>query len=185
MKKRKYFMILGVMLIALFALTGCGEKAKIKKLEKSLSDANSNLTEVTQERDALKEEVDSITQERDSLQSQLSSMTEERDSLTKQISEMIDAETEATPTQTDATPINLIFPIDGKKYSGGEKVTYYTDPQLSERVGTGDEITFVSKVKQEVTVDSEKELKVWVARSESGFLYSANKPNLKEIKSEG
>ena len=69
-------------------------------------------------------------------------------------------------------------------YHGNENIIFYSDPALSEKVGTGDQITFVSKEKYEGTSDIDRDMKVWISRSESGLVFSTNKPNLKEIKTE-
>lgn len=184
---RKRILLGLLLLLVIMVTTGCGEKEKIRELEKELSETNQQLTQTIAEKNQYSEQLSSMTEERDSYKEQLEIMTKERDELAEEISSNIDtslADTAPVASDEGQTLINLMFPIDGKKYSGGEKVTYYKDFNLGERVGTGDEIIFISKEKKEVVADKEKGLKVWIARSETGLLYSANKPNLKEIKSE-
>ena len=187
MKKRMCLVVL-VMLVSLIC-SSCGKKEEIANLKNEVADYEIKLSNAQQELeekekelssleqqiDTFKKELENVSKESNSKESELQSLKEENDSLAQQV--------ETAGVSADGQLLmELIFPVDGKSYVASQKVIFYKDVELSQKVGTGDQIAFVSKEQKEVTADKEKELKVWIARSESGLLFSANKPGIKESK---
>lgn len=189
--KKRCTLILAVMLIGML-LTSCGIfsgdskkndgeletlRSQVENLQKELSEAKEQAANA----EKTTEELNNMTAERDSLQQQLTEMTQSRDSLQQQLTE---SETNRNTNSEGLELVELLFPKDGKMYHGNENIIFYSDSALSEKVGTGDQITFVSKEKYEGTSDLDRDMKVWISRSESGLVFSTNKPDLKEIKTE-
>lgn len=184
MRKRILVGIISVTMLVLLA--GCGNKdsGEVENLRKQVENLQEELKEAQDISDTnadAQEQLEAITEERDSLKTELDTVTKERDSLNEQISTL---EADQSLDSQGKDLIDLLFPVNGRRYHGDEKVTFYKDKLLSERIGTGEDIVFISKEKREGTVDVEKGMKVWMARSESGVVYSVDSPGLKEIKTE-
>ena len=183
MKKRILVGIIGITLM-MAVLAGCKDSGEVENLQKQVENLQAELQEAQSKSDInaeAQEQLESVTEERDALKTELDTVTKERDSLKEQFSAL---ESNQSFDSQGNDLIDILFPIDGKKYHGDEKVTFYKDKLLSERIGTGEEIIFVSGEKLEGIVDVEKDMKVWMSRSENGIVYSVDNPKLKEIKTE-
>lgn len=179
MKKRVLVFFLAVVMVLL--LSACGQKgelktlrAQVKKYQNELFDANDQIKEKDEKIASLEQEAQNFATEKDSLQKEIDNLKEQNSSTTEKLK--VDSSTNSDGQQL----MDLMFPVDGKSYIASQSVIFYRDKILSQRVGTGDEIRFISKSQEEVVVDKEKNLKVWVSRSENGLLYSADKPGIKE-----
>ena len=177
MKKRVLVIFLAVVMI--LVLSACGQKgelktlrAQVKKYQNELFDANDKIKEKDEKIASLEQEAQNFATEKDSLQKEIEDLKKQNSSTT----EKLDFSTNSDGQQL----MDLMFPVDGKSYTASQSVIFYRDKILSQRVGTGDEIRFISKNQEEVVADKEKNLKVWVSRSENGLLYSADKPGIKE-----
>ena len=177
MKKRVLVIFLAVVMI--LVLSACGQKgelktlrAQVKKYQNELFDANDKIKEKDEKIASLEQEAQNFATEKDSLQKEIEDLKKQNSSTT----EKLDFSTNSDGQQL----MDLMFPVDGKSYIASQSVIFYRDKMLSQRVGTGDEIRFISKNQEEVVADKEKNLKVWVSRSENGLLYSADKPGIKE-----
>ena len=177
MKKRVLVIFLAVVMI--LVLSACGQKgelktlrAQVKKYQNELFDANDQIKEKDEKIASLEQEAQNFATEKDSLQKEIEDLKKQNSSTT----EKLDSSTNSDGQQL----MDLMFPVDGKSYIASQSVIFYRDKILSQRVGTGDEIRFISKNQEEVVADKEKNLKVWVSRSENGLLYSADKPGIKE-----
>lgn len=177
MKKRVLVIFLAVVMI--LVLSACGQKgelktlrAQVKKYQNELFDANDKIKEKDEKIASLEQEAQNFATEKDSLQKEIEDLKKQNSSTT----EKLDFSTNSDGQQL----MDLMFPVDGKSYIASQSVIFYRDKILSQRVGTGDEIRFISKNQEEVVADKEKNLKVWVSRSENGLLYSADKPGIKE-----
>lgn len=189
---KRTFMVVIVMVMAI-ALTSCGAKKEMEELRKQLTDTEEQLElkegeladtekqlELKEgELDDTKKQLESKENELESLKEESSSKGSELQSLKEELAQQVES---GGDTADGQLLMELIFPVDGKSYVASQKVIFYKDVELSQKVGTGDQIAFVSKEQKEVTADQEKGLKVWIARSESGLLFSANKPGIKESK---
>lgn len=180
MKKRFFVIFLAVVMMVL--LSACGQKgelktlrAQVKKYQNELFDANDQIKEKDEKIASLEQEAQNFATEKDSLQKEIDNLKEQNSSTTERL-KATDSSTNSDGQQL----MDLMFPVDGKSYIASQSVIFYRDKILSQRVGTGDEIRFISKSQEEVVVDKEKNLKVWVSRSENGLLYSADKPGIKE-----
>ena len=150
-------------------------KSSFLKRKKSWKKKEEEVTSLEKQLDTFKTELENVSKESSSKESELQSLKEENTSLAQQV--------ESAGVSADGQLlVELIFPVDGKSYVASQKVIFYEDIDLSQKIGTGDQISFVSKEQKEVTADSDKGLKVWIARSESGLIFSANKPGIKEAK---
>ena len=139
-------------------LAGCGhkdsgEEENLRKQVENLQEELKEAQDISDTNADAQEQLEAITEERDSLKTELDTVTKERDSLKEQISTL---EADQTLDTQGKDLIDLLFPVNGKRYHGDEKVTFYKDKLLSERIGTGEEIVFISKEKREGTVDVEK-----------------------------
>ena len=177
MKKRVLVIFLAVVMI--LVLSACGQKgelktlrAQVKKYQNELFDANDKIKEKDEKIASLEQEAQNFATEKDSLQKEIEDLKKQNSSTT----EKLDFSTNSDGQQL----MDLMFPVDGKSYIASQSVIFYRDKILSQRVGTGDEIRFISKNQEEVVADKEKNLKVCVSRSENGLLYSADKPGIKE-----
>lgn len=187
--KRIFLSVVMVMLMAGLTLTSCGNKeklqelqAQVEKYQKEISDMENDLEQkkdkvasLEQQVDTFKKQLETVSKENNAKASELQTLKEQNSSLSEQV-ESIDLNSDGQLL------LELIFPVDGKAYVGSPKVVFYEDIELSKKVGTGEQINFVSKQQKEVTADPDKELRVWIARSESGLIFSANKPGIKEAK---
>lgn len=188
MKKRCIFVVL-ILVVSLCSACGKGKKEEITNLKNEVAEYEVKLAEAQKELDKKKEEVTSLEKQLDTFKTELENVSRESSSKESELQSLKEENTslaqqvESANVSSDGQLlIDLIFPVDGKAYLGSPKVIFYKDIDLSQKIGTGDQIPFVSKEQKEVTADQEKGLKVWIARSESGLLFSANKPGIKESK---
>lgn len=197
---KRTFMVMVIVMVMAIGLTSCGAKKEMEELRKQLTDTEEQLElkegeladtekqlELKEgELDDTKKQLESKENELESLNNQVKSLKEESSSKGSELQSLKEELAQQVESGGDTADgqllMELIFPVDGKSYVASQKVIFYKDVELSQKVGTGDQIAFVSKEQKEVTADKEKELKVWIARSESGLLFSANKPGIKEAK---
>ena len=187
--KKRWSIIICMVALVMLVFTSCGNEeelqklqAQVEKYQKEISDMENDLeqkkdqvTSLEQQVDTFKKQLETVSKENNAKASELQTLKEQNSSLSEQV-ESIDLNSDGQLL------LELIFPVDGKAYVASPKVVFYEDIELSKKVGTGEQINFVSKEQKEVTADFEKGLKVWTARSESGLLFSANKPGIKEAK---
>ena len=157
MKKRVLVIFLAVVMI--LVLSACGQKgelktlrAQVKKYQNELFDANDKIKEKDEKIASLEQEAQNFATEKDSLQKEIEDLKKQNSSTT----EKLDFSTNSDGQQL----MDLMFPVDGKSYIASQSVIFYRDKILSQRVGTGDEIRFISKNQEEVVADKEKNLKV-------------------------
>ena len=184
MKKRIFLGI--VLMLVVVSLTACGNKGELKilraqvtKYQNELFEANDQIAQKDEEIASLKKESQNNETEKKALQEEIEKLKLQNASASEQLDAIAN-----NKTSDGQSLMDLIFPIDGKSYTGSESVIFYRDSNLSQKVGTGDEIRFISKGQEEVVTDKEKNLKVWVSRSEAGLLYSVDKPGIKESEPE-